>query len=340
MDGLIIPRRGAYKQEDGKYLFEVISEREPPVEHQTILENGIKKYIVKLDQSALKDLMRYYSVFPSYEDQAAERIFAGLDEKPIKPKIMGIINATPDSFYSGSRVLGNEDLIFKIIDEKPDIVDVGAESTRPGSKPVDPTKEYERLLPVIKIIRDYSDIPVSIDSRHPSVIKNLVKYEINYINDISGFTNKEMIDLAKDSSLYCVVMHMRGSPQDMQNFTNYDDVIVDVIGFLLDRANNLLANDVAFGRIISDPGIGFAKDLKGNIEILRNIKSFHIGMPLLVGTSRKTFIGTITGQAVEGRLPGTIGTSIYLANNRVSIIRVHDVRENKDAINTYLSLAQ
>ncbi|MCY0851561.1 MAG: dihydropteroate synthase [Thermoplasma acidophilum] len=339
MDGLIIPRRGSYGGSNGRFLFEIFSEKAPPVEHEVITEGGKKKYLVWADQKMIRDLMEFYSMYPGHEDAASAAVFNALDDKPSIPKIMGIVNATPDSFYPGSRVLGHSDLVFKIIDEKPDILDIGAESTRPGSKGIDPSTELERLIPVVKMVRDYSDIPISIDSRHPSVIDGLIKYEINYINDISGFTDRRMIDIAKDSGLNCIVMHMRGTPENMQSMTAYDDIIYDVAGFLANRADELLKNEIGFDRIILDPGIGFAKDIKGNVDILRNIKSFNVGFPLLVGTSRKTFIGTITGQKVENRLAGTIGTSIYLAENRVSILRVHDVKENRDALTTYLVLA-
>ncbi|WP_297217316.1 dihydropteroate synthase [Thermoplasma sp.] len=339
MDGLIIPRRGSYARSGNKFQFEIYSDKVPPVDHEEITESGKKKYLVWADQKLLRDLMEFYSINPGHEDHASAAIFKALDEKPAIPKIMGIVNATPDSFYPGSRVLGHSDLVFKMIDEKPDIIDIGAESTRPGSKGVDPSTELDRLIPIVKMVRDYSDIPISIDSRHPSVIDGLTKYEINYINDISGFTDRRMIEIAKDSGLNCIVMHMRGTPENMQSMTTYDDVIYEVSAFLADRTEALLKNDVSFDRIILDPGIGFAKDIKGNVEILRNIKSFNIGFPLLVGTSRKSFIGMITGQKVENRLAGTIGTSIYLAENRVSILRVHDVKENRDALTTYLVLA-
>ncbi|KAA8922343.1 dihydropteroate synthase [Thermoplasma sp.] len=339
MDGLIIPRRGSHGGSNGKFQFEVYSDRAPPIDHEVIMEGGRRKYIVLADRRTVRDLMEFYSIYPGYEDLASAAIFNALDDKPAIPKIMGIVNATPDSFYPGSRVLGHSDLVFRVIDEKPDILDIGAESTRPGSRGVDPATELERLIPVVKMVRDYSDIPISIDSRHPSVIDGLTKYDINYINDISGFTDKRMIEIAKDSGLNCIIMHMRGTPENMQSLTSYDDIIYDVAGFLADRANELLRNEIGFDRIILDPGIGFAKDTKGNVEILRNIKSLNVGFPILVGTSRKTFIGAITGQKVENRLAGTIGTSIYLAENRVSILRVHDVKENRDALTTYLVLA-
>ncbi|MGC8609149.1 MAG: dihydropteroate synthase, partial [Thermoplasmata archaeon] len=284
------------------------------------------------------EIFKHYGLYAGSESKVTEAIFKKLDNRQCTSSIMGILNATPDSFYSGSIVKENDSKILKMIEEKPDIIDIGGESTRPGSLPVEPEKEIERILPIIKTVRDHTDIPVSIDTRHYQVINALLKYDINYINDISGFKDEKMIQIAQNTDLKCIVMHMRGDPQNMQKYTSYNDIIEEVAAFLQSRSMELTDRGIKEERIILDPGIGFSKDFSGNLEILRNLGSFYLGFPLLVGTSRKTFIGHITGKNPENRLPGTIATSIYLAQNKTDIIRVHDVSENRDAIMTYNAL--
>ncbi len=244
---------------------------------------------------------------------------------------MGILNATPDSFYAGSRIL-DKSRIDSMLDEKPDIIDIGGESTRPGSLPVPPDIETERIRPVIDYIKSVSNIPVSIDSRNYDTIKAVISMDIDYINDISGFSDERMIKIACDYNVRAIVMHMIGTPQTMQNFTEYDDIIFEINNFFYSRINKMLKFGIKPENIIVDPGIGFSKDTNGNITILRSPWSFFLGFDTLFGTSRKRFIGTLTGSDVNDRLGGTIGTSIYLSENGVDILRVHDPAQNRDAI--------
>ncbi len=339
MGAIIFPQRGIYQEKNKKYTFEIFSDREPPFEYEVLNNQAPEKHFLStLGKNELEETMRYYDVYPGFEGFAADAIFEKFRDRKKVPAIMGILNATPDSFFSGSRTEGNEDRILKMIEEKPDIIDVGGESTRPGSLPVNPKEETERVLPVIKMIRDHSDVPVSVDTRHFEVIDSLLKYDIDYINDISGFSDEKMVKLASETDLKCIIMHMKGNPQNMQNYTSYNDIIREVISFLQIRMTELVNKDIKKERLIIDPGIGFSKDFHGNLEILKNIMSFNIGFPLLVGASRKTFIGHITGKNAEKRLPGTIATTIYLAQNKTDIIRVHDVDENRDALITYAAL--
>lgn len=248
----------------------------------------------------------------------------------VKPQIMAIVNATPDSFYSGSRHMEPDTIIDRILDEKPDFIDIGGESTRPGSSPVDPHEEIARIQPVIDYVRDVSNIPVSLDTRHWQVAEHFIDH-ISMINDISGFTDPDMRRIAATYGKDCVIMHMRGTPSDMQDNTEYYDLIGEVAYFLQKQAMEMEADGIGREHIILDPGLGFAKNSSGNFSIVRNIRSFQLGYRLLVGPSRKSFIGRITGKSVEDRLAGTIAVSAYLAQCGVDILRVHDPSEIGDS---------
>jgi dihydropteroate synthase len=265
-------------------------------------------------------------------DARMEALLAGnRPANKVHTRIMAIINTTPDSFYPGSRHMAPDKDVDRILDQKPDIVDIGGESTRPGSPQVSAAEEIERIRPVLDYVTSTSRIPVSLDTRHPEVA-DYFRDRIRILNDISGFSDQRMIHIAADGELQCVVMHMRGTPETMQTMTQYGDLIAETIKEIQERVIHLMDSGVASDRIIVDPGIGFAKDTAGNLEILRNIRSYRFGFPLLVGVSRKAFIGNITGRDVHGRLPGTIALTAYLASEGVDIVRVHDAAENSDAV--------
>jgi dihydropteroate synthase len=286
----------------------------------------------KFSSSIVKEFFLRNNLFTGFEDRISGNIEAKIRNK--KTKIMGILNATPDSFFNGSRVSGTE-TIDRMIDLKPDIIDIGGESTRPGSSEVDPETEFSRIKSILEYIKSVSDIPVSVDSRHYETIKRSMKYGISYINDISGFEDQRMIDIARDNGVKCIVMHMRGTPQNMDQFTSYDNIFVEINTFFYNRINAMIQAGIDPENIILDPGIGFSKDFQGNVSILRSPWSFFLGFDTLFGTSRKSIIGKITGSSVEDRAGGTIATSIYLNNNGVDVIRVHDVLPNRDAITMY-----
>lgn len=284
---------------------------------------------IKFDKSILKEFYMKNHIFEGYEDIISSKADKKLTNK--KSLIMGILNSTPDSFYKGSRI-ENIGIVDKMLDEKPDIIDIGGESTRPGSEKVDQETEFERIKPALEYIKSCSKIPVSVDSRNLYTISKAMDYGIEYINDISGFSDKGMIDLAANSNVKCVLMHMKGNPQNMGDYTNYDDLYFQLNQYFYERANEMVKKGIPPENIIIDPGIGFAKDFHGNMAILKSPWSFFIGFDTLFGTSRKGFIGEITGSSVENRIGGTIATSIYLNRNGVDILRVHDVVENRDAI--------
>ncbi len=290
------------------------------------------KKIIDFDRSYIKEIYEKNSIFLGSEDYIVNSIIKKLGNQ--KSILMGILNGTPDSFYSRSRVK-NETIIDNMISQKPDIIDIGGESTRPGSSVIAPDEEFERIKPVIEYVKSISKIPVSIDSRNPETVEKCLKYDIDYINDISGFKNKNMIKIASENNVKNIVMHMIGTPQTMNNYTDYDDIIFEINNFFYEKIDEMLKNNIKPENIIIDPGIGFSKDLRGNIDIIKSPWSFFIGFDTLFGASMKGFIGKITGSGINDRLGGTIATSIYLSNNGVDILRLHDIQQNRDAINIY-----
>ncbi len=290
-----------------------------------------------LDSAELEAVISMDDVFAEHSRNIAERLL----HQSVRgnTEIMGIINMTPDSFYSGSRYLNDPDGMREVILNS-DIVDVGGESTRPGSEAVPIDVEIERVKGALRLIRDYGDINISLDTMHPEVVEAALRYDINYINDVTGFRNEKMVKLASDEHLGCIVMHMRGTPSTMMSFTRYDDIVSEVVEFLSSRARTLLKAGIPLGNIVVDPGIGFAKDYAGNMDILRNIRSFSFGFRTLVGHSRKSFIGTLIGDNRADRLAATLSVSLYLKNRGVDIIRVHDPLAHRHLFRTFSSLTE
>lgn len=289
-------------------------------------------YLLETTRGAVKDKL----VEAGIDDSLAQSIIlsgreSNLEKGFRKPMIMAIVNATPDSFYAGSRMKQDAGLLDMIISAGPDIIDVGGESTRPGSSEVSISEEIGRLEPVIDYLNRNTDIPISLDTRHPDVLEKF-SGKVSYANDITGFSSERMARIAAENGLSCISMHMRGHPSNMQENTGYVDMIPEIIAFLLESTDRLVHAGVDRKKIIIDPGIGFSKDLKGNLEILKEIDSFKMGYQVLVGASRKSFIGQVTGRDVSGRLPGTLALTAYLAMKGVDIIRVHDPGENRDVL--------
>ncbi len=255
---------------------------------------------------------------------------------------MGILNVTPDSFYSGSRVMGKvEEIARKMIDEGAQILDIGGESTRPGAEPVELDEEIRRVIPAIRSIRSFSDIPISIDTYKSAVAEEAIKEGADIINDISGFEfDRKIIDVASKFKTPYVLMHIKGTPRDMQKNPYYEDVIGEILRYFEEKIGTLKSHGVE--QIILDPGIGFGKRFEDNIGILKNIEKFKkFGYPLLVGHSRKSFIGHILDESdPEKRLYGTLAVTAYLALKGVEIIRVHDIKPNHDVIKTIIALTR
>jgi len=252
----------------------------------------------------------------------------------LKTKIMGILNVTPDSFLDGGKFIDVEKAVQhakQMIDEGADIIDVGGESSRPGSDPVSKEEELKRVLDVVRRLSKEVNVPISIDTYKPEVAEECIKCGAEIVNDISGLRNDKMIEVVAKYGVKVIVMHMLGEPKTMQDNIDYDDVILDIKKFLKERIEKAKLSGIK--DIVIDPGIGFGKTVENNLEILRRLKEFKaLGCPILVGASRKSFIGKITGLDVDERLEGTIAANVIAVMNGAEILRVHDVKECKRAI--------
>jgi len=252
------------------------------------------------------------------------------------PVIMGVLNVTPDSFSDGGRYLTREDAVnqgVKMVEEGAGIIDVGGESSRPFVEPVSARTGKRRVLPVIKELARKVDVPVSIDSYHPEVVRDAITAGAEIINDITGLRSRKMIELAADSGLPVVLMHMKGTPRDMQKDPGYHDVVKDISRFFRERMAEAVAGGVAEEQIILDPGIGFGKNLEHNLSILNRLDEFaELGRPILVGASRKSFIGHILGTGTDQRLEGSLASVVVARLRGAAVFRVHDVAETKRAL--------
>ena len=251
--------------------------------------------------------------------------------------VMGILNVTPDSFSDGGRFLDHEDAIgqgLRLAEEGADIVDVGGESTRPGSVAVPPDEEIDRTVPVVKSLVAELDVPVSIDTRKAEVARAALDAGALIVNDVSGARDPAMFQVAKDAGAGLVMMHMLGEPKTMQEDPQYEDVVREVREYLGARLDAAVASGMERERLCVDPGLGFGKTYEHNLELMRQIDSFlDLGAPLLVGPSRKSFIGKALGDApLEERLEGSLGAVAWLAGRGAHIVRVHDVKETVRAL--------
>ena len=251
--------------------------------------------------------------------------------------VMGVLNVTPDSFSDGGHFLGVDKAIergIQMAGEGAEIIDIGAESTRPGSKPVSADEQISRAIPVIKRLCQKIDVPISIDTYDYDVAKSALQAGAEIINDISALTDERMATLAAEQKAAVVLMHMQGTPATMQVEPEYDDVVKEVLDFLVSRAKRAEELGVPKEKIFIDPGIGFGKTAEHNLLILRNIDKFvATSYRVLVGTSRKKFIAKLTGkEKPEDRIFGTAATVALCAARGVSIVRVHDVAEMIDVV--------
>ncbi|SMX49435.1 dihydropteroate synthase [Maliponia aquimaris] len=256
------------------------------------------------------------------------------------PRVMGILNVTPDSFSDGGRHQTAARAVQQaqlMAEAGASIIDVGGESTRPGALPVPREAEIARVEPVITALARDLDIPISIDTRKSSVADAAVSAGAVLVNDVSGFTYDPMLArYCRDQGLAVCVMHARGDPETMQDDPRYDDVLLDVYDFLAAQVAMLEETGIPRARIIVDPGIGFGKRIEHNLTLLRDVSLFHaIGCPVLVGASRKGFIGKITGaNPASERVSGSVAAALWVAAQGVQIVRVHDVKETVQALAT------
>jgi dihydropteroate synthase len=251
--------------------------------------------------------------------------------------IMGILNVTPDSFSDGGQFIEPAMAIeygLQMAEQGAAIIDVGAESTRPGSKPVSASEQIDRAVPVIEALVRQIDIPVSIDTYNVEVAKSALVAGASIINDITALADNNMARLAAEEGVPVILMHMQGKPSTMQKEPKYDDVVFEVLQFLKERARKAREFGIDRDKIFIDPGIGFGKTLEHNLKLLKNIETFiNTGYHVLIGTSRKRFIGIITGKENPlERIFGTAATVAWCAEKGVSIVRVHDVAEMADIV--------
>ena len=251
--------------------------------------------------------------------------------------IMGILNVTPDSFSDGGKYLEKNTAInhaLEMIDEGADIIDIGGESTRPFSNPVSLKEEISRVVPVIEGIRKKSDICISIDTTKSQVATAALNSGASVINDVSAMeVDPLMVDVALKFDCPLIIMHMKGTPKNMQDDPQYESLISDIKDYLLDRTDFIISKGINPKKIVIDPGIGFGKTVENNFEIINNLKHFtSMDFPVLLGASRKSFIGISLNLPEEDRLEGSLAANIIGFQNGAKIFRVHDVAETNKAL--------
>jgi dihydropteroate synthase len=261
-------------------------------------------------------------------------------ELPKRTLLMGVINVTPDSFSDGGRFFDPAAALvqaLKLVDAGADLLDIGGESTRPYSEPISAEEELRRVLPVVEAVCAQVHVPVSIDTSKAAVARAAIEAGVEIINDVTALTGDPyMLAVAVETRVGVCAMHMQGTPQTMQDNPTYRDVVCDIMHFLRDSRNMLLAAGVTQDRICLDPGIGFGKTPEHNLMLLANCVRFHeLGCPLMVGHSRKGFIGHVLGDKSADRLPGTIGVACALAAQGVQILRVHDIAPLRQALQLF-----
>jgi dihydropteroate synthase len=253
-------------------------------------------------------------------------------------RIMGVVNVTPDSFSDGGLFLDTDDAVrhaLELAAEGADILDVGGESTRPGAESVAEDEERRRVVPVLeRVAAARTGVQLSIDTSKRDVAGAALDAGATYVNDVTAFrADPGMAGLVAERGVECCLMHMLGEPRTMQEDPRYEDVVSDVKAFLEERLAFAVAEGVSEVRVMLDPGIGFGKTLEHNLELLRRLDEIvALGRPIVVGTSRKSFLGRITGREVGQRLPGTIATNVLALERGASVFRVHEVAPVRDAL--------
>lgn len=250
---------------------------------------------------------------------------------------MGVLNITPDSFSDGGLFFEKDKAVAKGLDmvsQGAKIIDVGGESTRPSSNPIPAEEEKSRIIPVISRLREKTDTLISVDTTKASVAREAIDAGADIINDISAFRfDPDMLQVASEKDVPVVLMHMRGKPKTMQVRPHYKDLLLEVRSFLEERIDTAVASGIKKEKIIIDPGIGFGKSVEDNLGLLRNLNILQeLGHPILIGTSRKSFIGKVLNLPVDERLEGTIASAVLGVVYGAHILRVHDVQSIKRAV--------
>ena len=287
------------------------------------------------------------TVLPCCEDMVTPMEFQlkGQRLRLERPLLMGIVNVTPDSFFDGGRFCDPQRAVahaLRLVEEGADLLDIGAESTRPGALPVDEQEERRRLVPVVAALAKAVSVPISVDTSKAEVAKAAIDAGAIMVNDVTALRgDSAMVGVVAQAGVALVLMHMQGTPDIMQHAPRYDDVVGEVAQFLAERVRYAVDHGVARDRIVVDPGIGFGKTLGHNLDLLANLRVFaELGYPLLVGPSRKGFIGQLTDQSVEARGWGTAGVAALAVEQGANILRVHDVGPMKDVAKVAVAIAR
>ncbi|MBI4734411.1 MAG: dihydropteroate synthase [Rubrobacteridae bacterium] len=281
--------------------------------------------LAKLGQEIKKTLDDY--------DKPSRVIKAGTFALDLNAKthVMGILNTTPDSFSDGGLYLDIQAAVEHarvLVESGADILDIGGESTRPGAKAVDIDEELRRTIPVIEALATNLKVPISIDTYKPEVASRAINAGAVIINDITGLGDERMIEVAADKRVPVVIMHMQGTPGNMQENPTYDDVMFDICEWMQSRITRIIDSGVSDENILIDPGVGFGKSFMHNLEIMDRLSELKsLGYPIVLGTSRKVFLGAILDAPPDDRLEGTIATVVQGINNGANIVRVHDVKQ-------------
>ncbi len=260
-----------------------------------------------------------------------------------RPRIMAIVNVTPDSFSDGGQHVAVDDAVahaLRMAEEGADILDVGGESTRPGAMPVSLEDELARVIPVIKKLAKATTLPISIDTSKPEVMRAAVAAGAGFINDVRALREDGAMDAAAELGVPVCLMHMQGEPATMQDDPSYEDVVAEVHGFFNQRLFACQMAGIDRKKLVLDPGFGFGKNLEHNLRLLRQLpRIVELGVPVLAGLSRKGMIGAVTGRALEDRVVGSAVAALIAVQNGAMIVRVHDVAATADALKLWAAVS-
>ncbi|MCB1792397.1 MAG: dihydropteroate synthase [Gammaproteobacteria bacterium] len=268
--------------------------------------------------------------------------FAGQSLDLSRPRVMGILNVTPDSFSDGGRYLSldaAEQQAERMLADGADLLDIGGESTRPGAAAVSVDEEIARVVPVVERLKKRFDAVVSVDTSKPDVMRAAVAAGADMINDVMALSAPGALTTVTTLGVPVCLMHMQGEPRTMQQAPQYDDVVADILGYLEQRVSDCERAGIPRSRLLVDPGFGFGKTLDHNLALLANLARFQkLGLPLLVGISRKSMLGAITDRAVEDRMAASVAAALIAVERGARIVRVHDVAETVDALKVWSAM--
>ena len=259
-------------------------------------------------------------------------------------RVMGIVNVTPDSFSDGGKH-GTSDAAIAyalgLVEEGADLLDIGGESTRPGATEISEAEELKRVIPVIEALAKQINIPIAIDTSKPAVMRAAVQAGASIINDVFALRRENALDVAAELNVPVILMHMQGEPGSMQSAPHYNDAVAEVHSFLTQRIFACEMAGISKKNIVIDPGFGFGKSLEHNLALLAQLQRFvELGVPVLAGLSRKSFIGSLSGRDVNDRVHGSVAAALIAAQNGAKIIRVHDVAATVDALKIWNAVSK